>query len=338
MNRYRSPRFQPRHAATLVLCCVLAAGCGRQAPPDPMALAISQTGGKPGAKKAPGPSKKEAPEAEETALELNVLRVSDARLPDLDDEQFEFFLQTLNHWSTHLSRKRLDFAVRRTVPVDRYFGERAKILEGPVAGKGPGALHFDIQGRDAAARMRECLGEATPEMLRQYFANAPADLATPEAWAEYLVRDFRGKWESFRKAHPPHPALISPEHPEFSRPCLWRALADDQGERADLIVTNLFLAGAERRMDPDRIERGGLLVGFASQTRKKNASGLTMVVSVQPVLCRSPFVIDVEDRARPAVAAVCTWRLLHAAWNQEPPVVDPLGTAVRLFSEGQERR
>jgi hypothetical protein len=310
-----------------------AAGCGRQVQTDPLAKAIEQTGGS----KQPKPAQTDDQQGKPLPRsQLAVLRVTDARLPDLDEQQFQVFLQTLADWAKKVSQRQLEYDVRPAIGVEKYFSDHAGALKESLAGKGPAAFSFDPNGPDATGALQECLMVVNQADVRTYFSDAPPELDTIPKWSEYLTGDLQKKWAAFNRPHPPHPALISDAHPEFSRPGLWRALAEN--ERVDVVVTNVFIAGAERRMDLDRIHRGGLLAGFWSVGKqKKNALGATLVVSVQPVLCRSPFVIDVPDQARPAVAAVYTWRYLQALWQKEPQVLDPLGTAVHLISGNQDR-
>lgn len=341
MNRYRVTTLGAAVALSALLMLALSA-CGRQTASDPMAQILAGTAESARRETRPAETGAASGEADAPAklesLKLSVLRVTDPRLPDFDDEAFAFFLKTLKVWAERASQRELVFDCRETVSAQRYFLEHKEVVQVPMDGKGPAILRFDIMGAEAVDCMRGCLAQCNVADLRKYFSDAPAELNSAEAWAAYLVADFRKKWASFRQPHPPHPALMVPDQDEFSRPEIWRALADHPDEQVDLIVTNAFIAGAERRMDLDRIQRGGMLTGLWSVNRKKNTLGLTMVISIQPVLVRSPFVIDVPDRARPAVAAIYTWRYLHALWMREPELVDPLSTAVGLVSGSQERR
>lgn len=336
MSHARTPSAPAMLVAFLL---VLSIGCGRQSQVDPLTQAMSQASGPTktkGEKAQEPPAPVERNSAKPAAqVKLAVLRVTDDRLPDLDEEQFLQFLQTLGAWAEKISRSELEYDVRPAVAVETYFKNNAGVLKEPLAGRGPAASSFDPFDPKAELALQECLAQVDQLAIRTYFSDAPAELDTIEKWSEYLAKDLRTKWAAFHKSRPPHPALISEDHPEFSNPGLWRALAEN--ERVDVVVTNALIAGAERGMDLDRINRGGLLVGLWSAGKKKNALGATLVVSVQPILCRSPFVIDVPDRARPAVAAIYTWSYLHAFWKKGPPVVDPLGTAVRLISGNQER-
>ncbi|MCZ7646670.1 MAG: hypothetical protein M5U26_15515 [Planctomycetota bacterium] len=262
-------------------------------------------------------------------LKLRLIRVVDERLPNLDREGFAVFQKTLGDWVEKGSRRPVELDLGEIRSIESFFSLHKPVVQHARATTRI-AEYFDPSGPEGLNVVRQIVRTTTPKNMRELYPDAPASLEDLDGWARYACVDLAAKLRAFAQPHPPHPALRDPNHPEYNLPGVWRALA--QAEKADVIVTNAFIAGPERSMDVDRLRRGGLLVGLWSAQPKPTDLGATVVFSIQPMLCRAPFTLDFPDPQRPVLAGVCAWLFFQSRWEGAAAVVDPLGKAASLMA------
>lgn len=273
---------------------------------------------------------------EPVRLKLRMVYVVDERLPRLDREGYALFQRTLSNWLERGSKRTVEFEPGAVQNIRSFFSKHEETAKKAQENEEEASL-FDPGSVEGLAAVRAILAEAHNDDIRALYASAPENLQGLDNWAKYVQDDLSAKYKAFAKEFPPHPALQDPEHPEYGRPDVWRALA--QAEKADVIVTNALVAGPERGMDIDRTNRGSLLVGLWSPEKKDTDLGATLVFSVQPMLCQAPFTLDLPAMERPVLAGVCAWLFFQSRWEGAPAVVNPLGKAVNLLRKtgGQER-
>lgn len=341
MSRFAAFRWRSyaRLWAAPVVLLVLASqcGCGRDSH-DSANQAFEDYFGK----RKPAEEQKKANNDEKNGkkdaepLKLRLVYVVDERLPRMDREAYALFQRTLSSWLERGSKRAVEFEPGAVQNIRSFFSKHEETAKKALENE-EDANRFDPDSEEGLAAVKAILAEAHEDDIRAVYAGAPEGLRGLDHWAKYVRDDLSAKYKAFAKAFPPHPALQDTSHPEYSRPDVWRALA--QAEKADVIVTNALVAGPERGMDIDRTNRGSLLVGLWSPAKKDTDLGATLVFSVQPMLCQAPFTLDLPAMERPVLAGVCTWLFFQSRWEGAPAVVNPLGKAVNLLRKtgGQER-
>jgi hypothetical protein len=264
--------------------------------------------------------------------ELLVLQVVDPRLPRLDPEQLQTALTDAEDLFRQAPRApkvryRLGPTFHLEVFFDRYreiFAQKefvrareAERLTGDAAGFA--VLEADLRQR--ADRVDE-------RVWRAHFAEAPADLRTPEQWTAYISGAFQKRYRALTLPQGTHPALIWPERPETSSPWFWRNLAVLAD--CDVIVTNALLAEPERGMPLFRLSRGGIAASLTVAAPKRRL-GRAAVVSVQPALAQAPFSLDLPPEAVPHFVGACVWYACSKEPDGLDDSVDPLALAARMI-------
>jgi hypothetical protein len=269
-------------------------------------------------------------------ITCEVAYVIDPRLPRLDREQLDTALNLAADWGRREQGREVRFDLRDTYHIDVFFGRYGAVLDHPDAEQARREQRLSGQSPEDLAALEadilKCAGQFRDEDWRRYFPEAPQETKGSEAWAAYAFKSFKQRHAALYRGDAENRPLVDAERSELSSPWYWRAIAA-QGEY-DLIVTNVLIAEPERQMDLARLARGGVSTGVTVAARGRAQTGRTAVVSVQPVLCRYPFSLDLPEETALRHFAYYLWYRLQKPPDQPGERADPLTLAAEMARRG----